>query len=124
MGVWLRYLLGKLKGKHEGEARRCWTGRWCSSAATGRRATGRMHTRNLPILVAGGGFQHGRHVAFAASKNTRLCNLFVTMLQRLGVETDAFGLEHGHGDGPRRAHMRGNEEVRVASKEVDLSPLF
>jgi hypothetical protein len=48
-------------------------------------------TRNLPILVAGGGFKHGRHVAFDASKNARLCNLFVSMLQGLGVETNAFG---------------------------------
>ena len=52
-------------------------------------------TRNLPILLAGGGFKHGRHVAFDANKNTRLCNLFVTMLQRLGVETDAFGSSTG-----------------------------
>jgi hypothetical protein len=48
-------------------------------------------TRNLPILLAGGGFPHGRHVAFDAARNTRLCNLFTTMLQRLGIEIDAFG---------------------------------
>ncbi len=48
-------------------------------------------TRNLPILLAGGGFKHGRHVAFDAAKNTRLCNLFASMLQRLGLEIDAFG---------------------------------
>ncbi len=52
-------------------------------------------TRNLPILLAGGGFKHGRHVAFDANKNTRLCNLFVTMLQRLGLETGAFGTSNG-----------------------------
>jgi hypothetical protein len=52
-------------------------------------------TRNLPILLAGGGFKHGRHVAFDANKNERLCNLFVTMLQRLGLETDAFGSSTG-----------------------------
>jgi Protein of unknown function (DUF1552) len=52
-------------------------------------------TRNLPIVVAGGGFTHGRHVAFDANKNTRLCNLYVTMLQRLGLETDAFGSSTG-----------------------------
>jgi Protein of unknown function (DUF1552) len=52
-------------------------------------------TRNLPILLAGGGFKHGRHVAFDANKNARFCNLFVTMLQRLGVETDAFGTSSG-----------------------------
>jgi len=48
-------------------------------------------TRNLPILLAGGGFRHGRHVAFDAAKNTRLCNLFASMLLRLGLEIDTFG---------------------------------
>jgi hypothetical protein len=44
---------------------------------------------NLPIL-AGGGFRHGQHIAFRRDNNTPLCNLFVTMLQRLGVEAEAF----------------------------------
>ena len=46
--------------------------------------------RNLPVLVAGGGFQHGRSLKFEPGK-TPLCNLYVTMLQRLGIETDSFG---------------------------------
>ena len=50
---------------------------------------------NLPILLAGGGFRHGRHLAFKRDNNTPLCNLFVTMLQRLGLETDAFGSSTG-----------------------------
>ena len=45
---------------------------------------------NLPILLAGGGFQHGQHIMFRRDNNTPLCNLFVTMLQRMGVETDSF----------------------------------
>ena len=52
-------------------------------------------TRNLPILLAGGGFKLGQHLAFDAQKNTPLCNLFVSMLQRLGVETDVFGSSTG-----------------------------
>ena len=48
-------------------------------------------TRNLPILLAGGGFKHGRHVAFDVAKNNQLCNLFTSMLQRLGLEIDTFG---------------------------------
>lgn len=50
---------------------------------------------NLPILLAGGGFRHGQHVAFRRDNNTPLSNLFVSMLQRLGVETDAFASSTG-----------------------------
>ena len=50
---------------------------------------------NLPIILAGGGFKHGRHIAFKRDNNTPLCNLFVTMLQRLGVETESFASSSG-----------------------------
>jgi hypothetical protein len=50
---------------------------------------------NLPILLAGGGFQHGQHLAFRPDHNTPLCNLYVTMLQQLGIEADAFGSSTG-----------------------------
>lgn len=46
---------------------------------------------NLPILLAGGGFQHGQHLAFDAKRNTPLCNLYVQMLQKMGVEEVRFG---------------------------------
>ncbi|MEQ9070533.1 MAG: hypothetical protein RLO18_27610, partial [Gimesia chilikensis] len=46
---------------------------------------------NLPILLAGGGFQHGQHLAFNREANAPLCNLYLSMLQRMGVETDRFG---------------------------------
>lgn len=50
---------------------------------------------NLPILLAGGGFRHGRHLAFDTHHNTPLCNLFVSMLQQFGIEADAFGSSTG-----------------------------
>lgn len=50
---------------------------------------------NLPILLAGGGFSHGRHLAFRRDRNSPLCNLFVSMLQRLGLEVEAFGSSTG-----------------------------
>lgn len=50
---------------------------------------------NLPILLAGGGFKHGNHLAFDRENNTPLCNLFVTMAQQMGVETDSFGSSNG-----------------------------
>lgn len=50
---------------------------------------------NLPILLAGGGFKHGQHLAFQRDHNKPLCNLFVTMLQQIGIETDTFGSNTG-----------------------------
>lgn len=47
--------------------------------------------RNLPVILAGGGFKHGQHLAFDAGKNHPLATLYVSMLQRLGIETDRFG---------------------------------
>lgn len=50
---------------------------------------------NLPIILAGGGFKHGQHIAFSRTNNAPLSNLFVTMLQRIGVEVDSFGSSTG-----------------------------
>ncbi len=52
-------------------------------------------TSNLPILLAGGGFKHGQHIAGDVKNNTPLGKLFVNMLQRFGVETDTFGSGSG-----------------------------
>jgi hypothetical protein len=52
-------------------------------------------TKNLPIVLAGGGFKHGQHLAFNPSKPPPLCNLYVSMLQRLGIEADKFGSSTG-----------------------------
>jgi hypothetical protein len=52
-------------------------------------------TRNLPVLLAGGGFRHGQHLAFDPGKAPPLCNLYVTMLQRLGIEADRFASSTG-----------------------------
>lgn len=51
--------------------------------------------RNLPVLLAGGGFRHGQHLAFDPQNPPPLCNLYVSMLQRLGVETDRFANSTG-----------------------------
>jgi hypothetical protein len=50
---------------------------------------------NLPVLLAGGGFKHGRHLAFDTSSNAPLTNLYVSMLRRLGLETDSFSTSTG-----------------------------
>ncbi len=52
-------------------------------------------TTNLPTLFAGGGFKHGQHLAFDTQHNYPLPNLFVSMLQRMGLETDSFASSTG-----------------------------
>jgi hypothetical protein len=50
---------------------------------------------NLPILLAGGRFRHGQHLEFDKQNNTPLCNLFVSMLQHMGLEEDRFSSSTG-----------------------------
>lgn len=53
------------------------------------------NNQNLPVLLAGGGFKHGQHLVFDQRDNYPLPNLFVTMLQRLGIEADKFASSRG-----------------------------
>ena len=50
---------------------------------------------NLPVLLAGGGFKHGQHLAFDQQNNYPLSNLYLSMLQRLGIETNEFSTSKG-----------------------------
>jgi len=52
-------------------------------------------TTNLPTLLAGGGFRHGQHLAFDRVHNYPLPNLFVSMLQRMGIPADKFASSTG-----------------------------
>jgi hypothetical protein len=52
-------------------------------------------TINLPTLFAGGGFRHGQHLAFDRAQNYPLPNLFVSMLQRMGLEEGKFATSTG-----------------------------
>jgi hypothetical protein len=47
-------------------------------------------TTNLPLIFAGGGFKHGQHLVFDRERNYPLPRLFVSMLQRLGIEVSHF----------------------------------
>ena len=59
-------------------------------------SSGNSHScKNLPIVLAGGGFKHGTHLAFDQKSGPPLANLFVSMLQRLGLEIDKFGTSKG-----------------------------
>lgn len=50
--------------------------------------------KDLPILVAGGGYQHGQHLEFSKTKqqNKPLCDLYLNLLQNFGLEMDRFNL--------------------------------
>ena len=60
-------------------------------------------TTNLPIILAGGGFRHGQHLAFDRNNNTPLANLYVSMLQDYGLEVDRFASGTGTLTGLERA---------------------
>jgi hypothetical protein len=51
--------------------------------------------RNMPVLVAGGRFRHGQHLAFDQKRNYPLPNLFVNLLQEQGMEVDRFASSTG-----------------------------
>jgi len=89
----LRGLLGNLADKHEGDRRLLDRTLVLYGSNMGDANT--HDNTNLPILLAGGGFKHGRHLAFKRDADTPLSNLFVSLLQRVGVETDAFGSSTG-----------------------------
>ncbi len=57
---------------------------------------GNSHANNnLPVLIAGGGFRHAQHLSLGGVRDYPLSNLFVSVLQRLGIETDSFASSTG-----------------------------
>lgn len=52
-------------------------------------------TRNLPIILAGGGRKHKGHVSYDSSNPPPLCNLFVSMMQGCGIEVSDFASSSG-----------------------------
>lgn len=56
--------------------------------------SGSRHTNdNLPLILSGGGFKHGRHLDMKHKQP--LCNLYLAMLQQLGCEVDRFNTSTG-----------------------------
>lgn len=50
---------------------------------------------NLPILVAGGGFKHGQHIAHDPKSPPPLCNLWVQIARQMGIDVARFGTSTG-----------------------------
>ncbi|EMI55033.1 protein containing DUF1552 [Rhodopirellula sallentina SM41] len=55
--------------------------------------------RNMPMLIAGGRFQHAGHLAFSQNENYPLPNFYLTLLQKFGLEVDQFATSTGTMDG-------------------------
>ena len=53
------------------------------------------NNKNLPIILAGGGFRHGQHLAFNQHNNIPLANLYLSMLHNMGMEVAAFASSSG-----------------------------
>lgn len=86
----IAYLLGRLRGIKEGNGQTLLDN--SSVLWAGALHDGNDHRReNLPVLLAGkggGSFKPGRHLSLP--EKTPLANLYLTMLQSLGVQTESF----------------------------------
>ncbi|MEM9366665.1 MAG: DUF1552 domain-containing protein [Planctomycetota bacterium] len=51
--------------------------------------------RNMPVLIAGGGFDHAGHLAFDRKNNYPLPNFYVSLLQQSGMAVDQFASSTG-----------------------------
>jgi hypothetical protein len=89
----LGYLLGKLKRTKEGGETLLDRTLVLFGSNMGNASS--HETSNLPILLAGGGFKHGAHLAFDRKNNVPLCNVYLSMLHRLGLEIKSFGSSTG-----------------------------
>jgi hypothetical protein len=90
----LAYLLGKLKAVKEGSGTLLDN---CMIVYGSGISDGNRHNHNdLPILLAGKGgntLKTGRHLRYA--DNTPLMNLYLCMLDRVGIHVDSFGDSKG-----------------------------
>ncbi len=53
------------------------------------------NNKNMPVLFGGGGFQHGRHLAFDQQDNYPLPNLYLKALHQLGLPDERFATSTG-----------------------------
>ena len=86
-------LLGKLKATPEGDSNLLDRTIILFGSNLGNASS--HSNKNMPIVVAGGGFRHGQHLAFDPKKNPPLCNLYVQFLQRLGADVNEFATSDG-----------------------------
>lgn len=96
----MRCLAGLLKGLREvKESGRSLLDRTMVLQGSNIGNAARHDGKNLPVLLAGGGFRHGAHLAFDREHNRPLANVFVSMLQRMGIEDESFASSTGTATG-------------------------
>lgn len=86
----LAYLLRRMQEIREGEA--TLLDRSMVLFGSGLRDGNRHDPHDLPVVLAGragGTIEPGRHIA--CSKNSRLCDLYLSMARRMGVAAERFG---------------------------------
>lgn len=95
--TWHMRLLGELYGKLKGvrEGGETLLDRTMVLYGSNFGDANKHTTDNMPVLLAGGGFRHGQHLAFDRQRNYPLPNLFVSMLHRMGIESDKFASATG-----------------------------
>ena len=89
----LNRLLDRLKAKKEGAKKLLDNTAVLYGSNLGNANSHDWH--NLPLLLAGCGFKHGHHHTGDAKNNTPMGNLFVRLMQNMGIETDIFGSSTG-----------------------------
>lgn len=88
----LKTLLANLRNTKEGDATLLDR---TTVLVTSNLGSGNSHSnKDLPVLLAGGRFRHGRHLAFGPGA-APLCNLYVSVLNQLGFEDRSFGTSTG-----------------------------
>lgn len=88
----LNTLLTNLKNTREGDATLLDR---TTIVVTSNLGSGNSHSnKDLPVLLAGGRFQHGQHLAFEPG-STPLSNLYVSVLNQLGFDDQSFGTSTG-----------------------------
>jgi hypothetical protein len=95
--TWHMRLLGELYGKLKGvrEGGETLLDRTMVLYGSNFGDANKHTTDNMPVLLAGGGFRHGQHLAFDRQRNYPLPNLFVSMLHRMGIDADKFASATG-----------------------------
>jgi len=85
---WGRFI-GRMKASRDGAGRLL--DHMMSVFGAGMGNASSHDSTDLPVLPAGDRFRHGQHLAHDPKNPPPLCNLWVQMLQELGVPAERFG---------------------------------